>query len=244
MSYKREKILPYNRIELIFNLDPAPHKVLDNADSGKYTLYKTAWLCGMRTKYLVIEPTGRSHMIGIRFKPGGAWPFFESPLERYRDNVIELDDVSPGLAALVQQQLTSAGSVDDKYAVLQALLHSLSRGPLIQDPTVARAVAYLENEDSPSIANLAKQLHMSGKSLVALFRSRIGISPKALARVYKFQRVLTMLEEGVYPTLAEVAHDAGYYDQAHFCKEFQSFCGINPTRYFAMKTERYFLTVE
>ena len=80
-----------------------------------------------------------------------------------------------------------------------------------------------------SIGELARDVGWSHRHLSARFREQVGLPPKALARVLRFERALNFLR-GVRPRpLAEVALAARYYDQAHLNREFRALAGCTPT---------------
>jgi AraC-like DNA-binding protein len=64
----------------------------------------------------------------------------------------------------------------------------------------------------------------------------VGLAPKVFCRVRRFQRVLRMLHKTTQVDWADVALECGYYDQAHFIHDFQSFCGLTPSAYLAAAT--------
>jgi AraC-like DNA-binding protein len=87
-------------------------------------------------------------------------------------------------------------------------------------------------EDNPFIrmAGIQDLVGMSTKRLIALFRAEVGLSPKAYARVRRLQAALRLI--GVDGTAgAHVAAEVGYFDQAHFVRDFESFTGMTPTKY-------------
>ena len=87
-------------------------------------------------------------------------------------------------------------------------------------------------EDDPSIrmADIRDLVGVSTKRLIALFRAEVGLSPKAYARIRRLQAALRLLSAGSLGG-ARIAADVGYFDQAHFVREFQSFTGMTPTQY-------------
>src|SRR5262245_18373522 len=85
----RETIVPSGSIELIINLG-LPHLVLNKDDFSRYDVHRDAWIAGFQTEALTIESTD-SHMIGARFKPGGAYPFFGLPISELNNCVLPMD---------------------------------------------------------------------------------------------------------------------------------------------------------
>ncbi|TAK39284.1 MAG: AraC family transcriptional regulator [Saprospiraceae bacterium] len=73
------------------------------------------------------------------------------------------------------------------------------------------------------------------KHLIRTFDKTIGIKPKMLARIFKFQKAIQTLEQRQTIRWTDLSDDCGYFDQAHFIKEFQLFSGINPSRYFDVR---------
>ena len=61
------------------------------------------------------------------------------------------------------------------------------------------------------------------------FREHVGLPPKALARILRFERAAERLRGGA--DLSDAALDSGYYDQAHFNRDFKAFAGVTPTEY-------------
>jgi AraC-like DNA-binding protein len=82
------------------------------------------------------------------------------------------------------------------------------------------------------IGELAAELGWSRRHLAVRFREELGMAPKALARLLRFERAVKRLRAG--DELADLALDAGYYDQAHFNRDFRAFAGTTPTQYLAV----------
>jgi AraC-like DNA-binding protein len=97
-------------------------------------------------------------------------------------------------------------------------------------PVVAAALAAIGNNPSIRMADLRDLVGVSTKRLIALFRNEVGLSPKAYARIRRFQAALRLLTAGSAGG-ARVAAEVGYFDQAQFVREFRSFTGMTPTQY-------------
>ncbi|HWV37343.1 MAG TPA: helix-turn-helix domain-containing protein [Vulgatibacter sp.] len=69
------------------------------------------------------------------------------------------------------------------------------------------------------------------RHFIALFRREVGLAPKLLLRLLRFQRAVAALSSGPLASLAAVTQDAGYADQAHLTREFRALAGITPGRY-------------
>ena len=82
-----------------------------------------------------------------------------------------------------------------------------------------------------SIRDLSEQMGISHKHLIALFHEEVGLSPKRFCRIRRFQGVLEAIEHSGRVDWADLACACGYYDQAHFIREFRDFAGMNPSAY-------------
>jgi transcriptional regulator GlxA family with amidase domain len=81
-----------------------------------------------------------------------------------------------------------------------------------------------------SVARLAEEIGCSRKHLTVRFAHEFGVTPKALARVLRFDRALRALKRGA-PSLAVLAVTCGYADQAHMTREFREFAGAPPAAF-------------
>ena len=242
MHFGREKILPDGAIELIINLG-SPQKLVNNDQPERHTLFKKSWISGERKNFLIVDTTPDYFGIGIRFRPGGAFPFLQFPLSELTDQVIEMDRLWGNFINDVRDQLGESPSPSSKFRILEGLLLKKGNGALEHHPIIDAALTRLLNqEEDLSIKTLAQDLGVSQKHLLRLFDRVVGLTPKLLARVLKFQKVLQSVEQHLSRNAGkqrvhwtQIAYECGYYDQAHLIHDFQAFSGMNPTAYFAQK---------
>ncbi|HET6768680.1 MAG TPA: helix-turn-helix domain-containing protein, partial [Chitinophagaceae bacterium] len=89
-----------------------------------------------------------------------------------------------------------------------------------------------QSQGQIGIAALAGKLNVNRRNMERKFKSVIGISPKQLAKVARLQATIKILGEEKFTTLTEIAYENGYFDQAHFIKDFKEFTGMNPKSFF------------
>jgi len=235
-SYSREKILPDGAIELIIDLDSWPKKIFDDeTTTERFRTVKKAWISGERTRYIVIG-TDNTHMIGIRFRPGGAYPFFGFPISELSEWVTELDLIWGRLIYGIRDQLLEIESPEGKLLRFEAFLLEQVKRSLEPNRAIAFAIHQLQH--SPqflAIRDLANQIGITQKHLISQFDRVVGLRPKSFARVSKFHRVLQVIEQKKQIEWASIAYECGYYDQAHFIREFHTFSGVNPSSYLTQK---------
>ena len=236
-GYPREKILPDGAIELIIDLDTRPKKIFESETSEKFRYCRKAWISGERTQYIIIG-TENSAMIGIRFRPGGAYPFFRFPISELSEAVTDLDLIWGGLVSEIRDQLLELKTPEEKILRLESFLLLQAKRSLEPNRVITYAVSRLQQ--SPqflAIRDLANTIGITQKHLISQFERIVGLRPKSFARVCKFQRVVTLIEQQQEIDWIRMANDCGYYDQAHFIKEFQAFSGLNPSTYLHQRGE-------
>ena len=84
-----------------------------------------------------------------------------------------------------------------------------------------------------AVHELTAELACSRRYLAAQFREHVGLAPKPIARILRFQRAVGLLEQDGEPHLEEIALACGYYDQPHFNRDFRAFAGSTPTEFLA-----------
>jgi len=238
-SHRKEKLLPDGTMELIIDLRDHPKHTYDPMTLKADREYRQAWLSGMHHDYIVIESSPGS-MMGAHFRPGGAWPFFGTPLSEFTDEVVELGDVAGADAWFLREQLLAAQSANKKFEILESFLLRHGGDRLYPNRAVHFAVEQMISVPMRLlIRDLAAKVGISQKHLISLFDQRVGMKPKQLDRVLRFQRVIQKLSADRPKEVdwTAIALECGYYDQAHFINDFQSFSGMTPTAYAAKQWE-------
>lgn len=231
-DYTREKILPDGAIELIIDLDSQPKSIFENETSENFRTVTKGWISGERTRYIIIAADTNQLMVGIRFRPGGAYPFFSFPISELSESVTELDLIWGSLVDEIRDQLMGIEPPEQKLVLLESFLLRQAHRSLEANRLIAFAVHQLQH--SPqflAIRDLANTIGITQKHLISQFEKVVGLRPKSFARVCKFQKVVNLIEQQKEIEWATIAADCGYYDQAHFIHEFQTFSGLNPSAY-------------
>ncbi|HSS22211.1 MAG TPA: helix-turn-helix domain-containing protein [Pyrinomonadaceae bacterium] len=220
-----ERIFPDGCIEWIFHLaDPFQRSAL----SGNWETQPRSFIVGQLTRFLLLQPTGRVEIMGVRFKPGGAYRFLPLPLDCLTDQNVTTRDVWGRSGAYLEGAVFDASdNVKRQLLVEEFLLGQLQK----TTPRLRLEAAVAEvrrSRGQTRINDLAQRLDVSSRQLEREFRSGIGLSPKALARTIRFQNLLRLVGEGVLREWAHVALESGYSDQPHMVREFREFAGQSP----------------
>ena len=161
---------------------------------------------------------------------------FGVPMHVLARRVVALEDLLGGSGRELLERLHDAPGWAERFDILDAELTRRLARAVPPSPAVAwawrRVVA---TEGRVEVSALAAELGWSRKHLSASFREHVGLPPKVMARVLRFQRAVRLLERRNGDRLGEIALDCGYYDQAHFNRDFRAFAGSTPTEYLARR---------
>jgi AraC-like DNA-binding protein len=236
-THHQERLMPNGESTIVLQLGDDVIRVYDWKNPSKFDSYGYAALCGPRSEPIVIDTAQQDRVFGIQFRPGGAFPFFRAPGRDFENRGAELELLWPGATSRLRERLMESSSVDEMFSIaLDTLLAQLVR-PLALHPAVVHAARSLAARPHRTrVAAVVESIGMSHRRFLQLFADQIGMTPKTFCRVRRFQRVLLHVSTASKIDWPRVALDCGYYDQAHFIHDFQSFSGFSPTAYSAIKT--------
>jgi AraC-like DNA-binding protein len=237
-SHKKERLMPDGSTEVVINLRQDEIRVYDREKLERFDRFGGGILCGPHSNFFVIDTEEQASVIGIHFKPGGAFPFFKLPVDELHNQHVGLDDLWGTEASLLRERLLEAATPEDKFKVLEDCLTEQAFKPLHRHPAVGFALTLFGNMDRVrTIAEVTDQIGLSPRRFIQLFSGQVGLTPKLFCRVRRFQQVLKMVHTAGDFDWVDIAANCGYFDQAHFIHDFKAFSGINPTTYATSKTE-------
>jgi AraC-like DNA-binding protein len=231
----RERILPDGTSELVINLEDVPRKLFDEERPERHQSFRRAWLSGPSSGPKVIDALPDSSLMGARFRPGGLAPFLSEPVPEVANRVIELDALWGASADRLREQLLEEGTPESRIARLERILLGILGGSGA-DPVAMSALALFERAPlAPRVEAIAEELGLSHKHFVTRFRGAVGLTPKLYCRLLRFRRALEEVHSRPEVDWAGVALEFGYYDQAHFNRDFREFSGLTPSAYRALR---------
>lgn len=237
-AHKKERLMPTGSVEMVINLRENETRVYDPKNVEISRRLPGALICGPHSSHFVIDTAEQDSVIGIHFRPGGAFPFFRLPVDELHNLQVSLEDLWGLEGSLVREQLLEAATPENKLQVLERCLFRQAFKPLERHRAVDGALALFRNiHSAPAIAETSDHIGISSRRLIQLFSHQVGLTPKLFCRVRRFQRVLQLIHKGGDFDWADLAMDGGYFDQAHFIHDFRTFSGMTPSTYLACKTE-------
>ena len=219
-------------LELVFNLsDPVKYSV-EGSPSIRFT---GDFIVGALARQVQLEPTGSIHLFGVRFTPGGLYPFLSMPPVDLSDICIDIEEVwdldQLGASKLIHGTNPTAENLIPAFEgfFLNRMGDFRAKHGLIME----KAVSIIRSRKGRiPVETLARQLDISHRHLGRKFTELIGVPPKQLCRIFRIKNVLSRLGATGYDS-ASLAIGSGYFDQAHFIRDFKFFTDKSPLRYSA-----------
>jgi AraC-like DNA-binding protein len=173
---------------------------------------------------------GRGRVVGVKFRPGGFQPYFGASVHTLTNRVVPLRAVfgaaGDELAAAVRAE------ADAPFAVMEAFLRAHRPPPDPQLDVIASIVrTMLDDPAVVRVDELAERHAMSPRTLQRLFRRYVGVSPKWVLQRYRLHEAAERIAEGRDGDWAATALELGYFDQAHFIRDFKALIGASPAQY-------------
>jgi AraC-like DNA-binding protein len=192
----------------------------------------TSGVTGIADRAKVFRNSRDTGSVLVYFKEGGAVAFFKQPLhELFRESVSLENFMLRSELLLMEEQLCSATTDESRISVVEQFLVTRMT-PVKTDALVASALTLIhKHKGNIRVAALARELHVSQSPLEKRFRQSVGTSAKKFASIVRMKHAIASFSP--VKSLTELGYDAGFYDQAHFIKEFKAFTGETPAVFFS-----------
>jgi len=214
------RVLPDGSLDVLFSFaDPVTSR--------------DAAIVGAMTHAVVVEPSGRVDLLGVRFRPGEAARLLGLPVAELTDDATELHAAWGAASRSLHGELGDSPTPEGRLRALdRALLHRLDRAAA-PDPGMRAAVALARGTNGRSaLVELARAAGLTPRTLERRFERAVGLGPKTFSRVMRLQAlVAAVLAAPGRPDWAALAADFGFYDQAHFIHDFRALAGLTPSEY-------------
>jgi AraC-like DNA-binding protein len=215
---------------MIINFGP-PYRVTGPGNARGDAAYGS-FVAGMVDAHVLVEATGLAAGMQVNFTAIGAGLFFGVPMAELTNRTVALRDVLGPDGERLEAQLEDTPGWEARFDMLDAFItHRIAMAaptPLAVAFAMERLTA---TGGSASIQALADDAGWSRKHLASLFKQHVGLPPKTMARVIRFNRATSLLREHGEVRWVDVALQCGYYDQAHFNRDFRDFTGGTPGEY-------------
>jgi AraC-like DNA-binding protein len=227
----RQRVLPDGCMEMIFHYGDHYRQFFED---GHSIIQPRSFIFGQITRYLEIAPEGTTGIIAARFHPEGLTPFLDRAIAELEDRAVPLSELFGEKGTAIEKKVLEADSNEERIQHIETFLLSFLEQPQATDNVARTCVeVILQSQGQLGMQELAGKLNLNRRHMERRFTSAIGMSPKQLARVVRLQATLKMLEQKKFTSLTSLAYENGYYDQAHFIKDFKDFTGMSPKSFYA-----------
>lgn len=230
-------VVPDGRAKILIPYKNAVSVVI--ADSPFYAGEQKMFLTGIQNHPRTIcSPTTDTGTIGVELTPKGLYHFFKLSMSELTDQIYSFEDLFGAWGARLQSRLGEIEEPDAKIIQLQLaltyLLHQNTNDFSLLDYTLELLI---QSQGMIRIQALASETGYSRRYLDMLFRKHLGLSPKSLASIFRFQSLYQhWMQANTHPIANDNLYNH-YYDQSHFIKEFKRFTGYTPQRYGELRNE-------
>lgn len=203
------------------------------ADGQRQLSREGLYFVGNRdTATFVRSAPRKTTIIGIEFRPHGAFPVFGIPMQETANRVLDWESVVGSWDGEVWERFRNLPKVSSRVALIQAQLVRLLARNYRDNRLMDFCVNSLElTYGRMTIRELEQKTGYTHRYLELLFRQHVGFPPKVLADIFRFQKFYRRWARGLsYDLLREDLYDY-YYDQAHFTKEFKRMTGHSPRKF-------------
>ncbi|MCM3785170.1 helix-turn-helix transcriptional regulator [Neobacillus mesonae] len=196
-------------------------------ESGRSFFY------GPATRKYSYHLASKGRVFGIKFKPGGFFPWYRKSISRLIEEPLPAEEIFPlptdKLEALF---LNRASKHEELTARMNDLLHPLVPPRDELAAAMDKITEYIQKQqDITKVDQVCEHFQINKRTLQRIFKQYVGISPKTVIKLYRLQNAAEALELGQDINTLELSLELGYHDQSHFIKDFKTVVGQTPEAY-------------
>ncbi len=219
-KHVRERILPSGTFELVFNLRHDELRIYGASQGGECRRFSGGLISGPYAGSFMTDTAEEASILGVHFRPGGAFAFLGLPAGDFADRHVDLTAVWGPAASELRERLCASSTPTERFALLeQALMARLSDPPVCHGAVRSALGLLMRTHGRAKVRDVAKVVDLSQRRLIEVFTTEVGLAPKRFGRVQRFQRALALSRSATTLDWSELAVDCGYYDQSHLIRD-------------------------
>lgn len=226
-----ERVIPTGNVEWMF------HYRKTFVVKNEAPVYQPqSMVSGINSNFFDVATRGESGVIAVTFYPHGAANFLRFPLSEIENSSINLEDIFNTTGKETEEQICLARSQEERIAIIEKFLLRCFNPVKNNDLLLIKKGVELINQckGQINVSELSQKLFLTNKSLERKFYALLGKTPKQFIRIVRFQGVILNLSKPGDKYLTQMAYENGYFDQAHFVKDFKSLSGYTPKEFLAL----------
>lgn len=175
---------------------------------------------------------GQGQVLGIKFRPGAFYAFVKTPMAQFTNRTFRVEDI---FGADSQPPEAAILALHDEARMVELAEQFIRRRLPERDETVEQINKIMDwIKDTPAITRVdevVSRFSMSKRTLQRLFNQYVGVSPKWVIQRYRLNEAADHLGESKVVDWPQLALKLGYFDQAHFIRDFKTIVGKSPAEY-------------
>ena len=228
-----ERVVPTGHLHLIFELDGHQRHTYHPESLEPMRSFRNVWIAGMHRHHLTISAHQHSEMLVVRFKPDGALPFLHESIHVLNERVIPGEELLGKDILKLRELLVGTEDYQSKFHLVATYLQERLMPSLCPPDEFRDLVARMSQRPLTPLQDLIDDYPFSAQYLIRQFKKYVGLSPKYLLRIFRFNQMLNKINRQEKLIWTDVAYQNGFADQSHFIKEFRHFSGFNPKEFIA-----------
>ncbi|RPE08170.1 AraC family transcriptional regulator [Chitinophaga lutea] len=169
-------------------------------------------------------------LFGVSMYSHAVPALFHLPASELNDRFLSLDTLLGNDGKMMEERIAMAANTQERIGILTGYFMAQVKREKLRDSLISNAARYIRiHSGMANIVNISRTCCLSQKQFERRFKAFTGFNPKLYARIVRFETTLNNYAR--YHSLTEAAHANGYYDQAHFIRDFRTFAGYSPVRF-------------
>lgn len=197
------------------------------------------WGAYLNPILLGLEPNRYEVLLLIRLTPIGLYQITRQNQDAFADQRFSLSDIDNELFHSLHQAFASSHTITDLINACEIILYKRIEKHVVSDALLLATKAIFEQHGQLGVKEIARQACYSERHLNRLFCTQIGMNLKTYARLTRFHYVLKHMQTSPC-VFAALSQQAGYFDQAHFDKDFKAISGVTPQAYLKTMSDFYY----
>jgi len=230
---RRERILPNGTVELVINLLADQIRIDRTMQAAQVQTFSGSVLSGTYSAAFVVDAMQHAAMMGIHFRPAGAFSVLGVPLAEFTNAHTDLAAIwGDEIASEFRERLCTAASHGARFRYVERILSERLRANRRVHPVVPAALdSFGADGVGAPVRDVARSSGLSHRRFLTVFRSEVGLAPKEFCRILRFQNAHATAQRTGWIDWSELALQCGFCDQPHLSNEFKRLSGLTPSQY-------------
>ncbi len=226
----RETILPKGIVEIIFNYT----RQTKGSFANELIIAPRCFIQGLNTQCLKVEYTGQQNMLGVQLQRDKVKDILGVLPGEFNNRLVDLELINPHFGML-WHRLAEINSFEERVHVLENSLPLISNQYCKRTAHLSQLFEGGRVDSFQSVDTLAREVCYSTRQLSRISQQLFGLAPEELISYKRFLQSVHLISHK-NTSLTSIAYEAGYYDQAHFCRSFKSYAGMTAMQYKKQKS--------